>query len=93
MEFEWDSAKDASNLRKHGVPFDFAKSAWDDSGRVERPDTRSDYGEPRCISFARIGVRVYVITHTQREGRTRIISARKANSRETRNYEICQVHS
>ena len=71
----------------------FAKSAWDDSGRVERPDTRSDYGEPRCISFARIGVRVYVITHTQREGRTRIISARKANSRETRNYEICQVHS
>jgi len=44
MEFEWDRNKDAANLRKHGVPFDEAKTVFDDPLYVDfyDPDHSDD---------------------------------------------------
>jgi uncharacterized DUF497 family protein len=50
-------------------------------------DDRFDYGETRRISVGLIGdVVVVVVVHTDREGATRIISARLANRDERKEY-------
>lgn len=54
------------------------------------PDTRADYGELREIGFALIGDRLYVVVFVQRGDVMRVISLRKANSREVKLYE--QAH-
>lgn len=50
------------------------------------PDTRRDYGEQRLIGFAPIGERVYCVVFTDRGDERRMISLRKANSREVTRY-------
>jgi uncharacterized DUF497 family protein len=47
MELEWDAAKAASNLRKHGVAFEDAERVFYDVGRIETYDGRENYGEAR----------------------------------------------
>lgn len=49
-------------------------------------DTRRNYGEVRIIGYAPIGSRIYCVVFTDREHERRIISLRKANSREVKNY-------
>lgn len=49
-------------------------------------DTRRNYGEVRIIGYAPIGSRIYCVVFTDREYERRIISLRKANSREVKNY-------
>ena len=84
--FEWDEEKSRRNLSKHGLSFDDAESVF--AGQVMTfEDTRFDYGEPRFLSLGRLEGRIVVIAHTPRGPKTRIISMRKANSREQRNYE------
>ncbi len=51
-----------------------------------KPDTRRDYGEVRMIGYAPIDARVYAVVFTDRGKVRRIISLRRANSREVRNY-------
>ena len=87
MNFEWDPAKAAANLRKHGVTFHFARRAF--GGRMlERRDGRRDYREERWAGLVQIDGRVYAIVWTARGDNTvRLISARKANERETRKYK------
>lgn len=79
MLFEWDSKKDAANRKKHGISFKEACEIF--KGPVlTAEDTREDYGEVRLISIGALaGLVVVVVVYTDREGRTRIISARKAN--------------
>ena len=79
MPFEWDEAKDRSNVAKHGVGFArasqiFARPIW------TVLDDRFDYGEPRFVSVGRMdnGALVTVV-HTPRQAVTRIISARPAS--------------
>jgi len=47
---------------------------------------RFDYGEQRLWAFGRIRDRLYVLTFTRRESAVRVISLRKANSREEKIY-------
>ncbi|HLP67951.1 MAG TPA: BrnT family toxin [Rhizobium sp.] len=86
MIFEWDDAKNRTNLTKHGISFEEARLVFDGpllSGR----DERFDYGEPRVISIGAIEtVVIVVVVHTDRGGITRIISARLANRRERNRY-------
>lgn len=85
MEFEWDEAKDAANRAKHGLALrDAALLDWVRGRTV--PDQRQDYGEARFVRFARINGRLHVCIFTQRQGRRRIISLRKANRREIRDH-------
>lgn len=81
-EFEWDEAKNRTNVGKHGIDFETAKRIFA-APVVTRRDRRRDYGEDRYISIGRIGDTVLVVVaHTGRGGRIRLISARPASRKE-----------
>lgn len=86
MEFEWDEAKRQSNLAKHGVDFTDAAQVLANA-RLTLEDTRRDYGEQRYLAFGEMNGLLFVVAFTLRDGAFRIISARRANSRERRFYE------
>lgn len=86
MQFEFDSVKAHSNLQKHGVSFAHAEQALRDDHAVtiEDPDAM---GEQRFLTLGMDALgRVLVVCHTQRDERTRLISARKASKNEAKNY-------
>lgn len=86
MRYEWDEAKRAANIAKHGVDFPLAQDfAWESALIVQ--DTRHDYGEPRFIAIGLIGERLHVLVFTPRGDAVRIIGLRKANDREVSLYE------
>ena len=85
--FEWDDVKASKNETKHSVSFVFATRAFDDQNRVTFVDERFDYGEIRYITLALIDRRVYVLVYTLRGSIIRLISARKANSKEVKRYD------
>ena len=85
--FEWDSTKVESNEAKHSVSFSFATRAFDDRNRLTVIDTRNEYGEVRYVTVARIEQRVYILVYTMRGSVIRLISARKANSKEVKRYD------
>ena len=85
MPFEWDEEKRESNLAKHGVDFRRALQIFD-GDEIETADERHDYGELRIGSLGEIDGRIYSVVYTWRGPNRRIISARKANGRETRTY-------
>jgi uncharacterized DUF497 family protein len=88
MEFEWDPGKAASNLAKHGVPFQEAATVFDDPLALTYFDPDHSDEEDRFITFglSRDG-NVLVVSHTDRDETTRIISARKATRKERKSYE------
>ena len=82
MQFEWDEAKNAENIRKHRIDFADIPAMFDWPMLIEL-DERADYGEERWIGigFLRNSVVVVVWAEPQPEV-IRIISARKANQYE-----------
>ena len=85
MEIEWDNNKAASNLIKHKIDFEDAKNIFLDPNRLEREDKR-DYDETRIQVIGIVNQVVLFVVYTQRNGRYRIISARRANKNEQRQY-------
>ena len=86
MIYEWDEAKNRSNLAKHGFGFEDAERVL--SGPcVTFVDDRFDYGEERLITLGLLAGRLVVIAHTPRDEVTRIISMRKGNRREEEIYQ------
>jgi uncharacterized DUF497 family protein len=83
--FEWDAIKEESNLVKHKVDFRRAIEIFD-GDVVEIADIRRDYGEVRIRCLGEIEGRVYVVVYTWRGPNRRIISARKGNEKEARDY-------
>ena len=87
MELEWDVDKAARNLRKHGVSFEDAELVFFDSGRIEAFDGREDYGEDRWVTIGLAYTAVLYVVYTVRhEDTIRLISARKANADERKQY-------
>jgi hypothetical protein len=87
MRFEWDEAKNAANIVKHGVDFVDACRIFE-GPRLTELDDRRDYGELRYRTFGLAGpVVILVVIHTPRAGVTRIISTRQANKMERERYE------
>jgi uncharacterized protein len=87
VEFEWDGAKAAANLAKHGVSFPEAMGVFGDPLEVTIPDPVHSDEEARFVSIGLSVGRLLVVAYTEREGRIRIISAREAAPRERRHYE------
>ena len=88
MEFEWDADKAASNLDKHGVSFAEAMTVFGDPLELTIADPNHSESEFRFLSIGLSALgRLLVVAYTEREGRTRIINARKATSRERKQYE------
>ncbi len=84
--FEWDDAKNAANLAKHGISFEEASTIWE-GPVVTGPDEAHDL-EVREKSFGLIGgMAVVCVIHTERDGTIRIISARKATRNERRDFD------
>ena len=86
MNFEWDDAKAKANLSKHGVDFADAEGVFDDPHRAEWPDSREDYGEPRYVTVGYVNHRLLTIVYTERGESYRLITARRANLREKKEY-------
>jgi hypothetical protein len=82
MEFEWDPAKAASNLTKHGIDFDDAIAVFDDPRILSVVDPRS-HGETRYRAIGTVKGRMLLVVYTMRGSEVRrIISARRASRRE-----------
>lgn len=91
MEFEWDPEKAAKSEEERGIPFEYAARVFRDPKRLDKVDDRKDYGEERRITMGEIEGRVFLVAYTKRGSVTRLISARKANGREQRQYIINKV--
>jgi uncharacterized protein len=85
MQTTFDPSKDAANIAKHGVSLAAAESIeW--ATLWAKADDRAAYGEERMIGYAYIGERLYCVVYTDRGNTRRVISLRKANSREVKRY-------
>jgi len=89
LHFEWDERKAAANVKKHGVSFDEAKSAFYDERAKLIDDPDHSANEDRFVLLGlSSALRLLVVCHCHRgeDGVIRIISARKATARETKSY-------
>ena len=86
MRFVWNPRKAASNLKKHGVSFEVASSAFDDELGAYYPD--SLHGDRFIlIGYSRRARLLYVVHAEVEVDAIRIISARKATRHEKARYE------
>jgi uncharacterized DUF497 family protein len=85
--YEWDEAKNAANVRKHGIGFELVRD-FDWSVAVILPDRRSDYGEDRFLAYGRLRGKGYAVVFTPRGERTRIISIRRMHEKELLSYGL-----
>ena len=88
LEFEWSPVKAASNVKKHGVSFEEARTVFEDEEALLIPDPEHSVDEER---FVLLGVsassRLVVVIHCERGPDViRIISARKADRTERAAY-------
>ena len=88
IEFNWDPAKAASNLRKHGVSFEEAQSVFYDEFAIQFYDERESSDEERFLMLGMSsGAHLLLVCHCERVGGViRIISARKATKQESSFY-------
>ncbi len=89
ISFEWDQKKAASNLEKHGISFNEAKTAfWDPNARlIHDPDHSSSEDRFILLGMSQ-NINLLIVCHCYKEldEVIRIISARKATKAETNNY-------
>jgi len=89
IKFEWNAAKAAANIKKHGVSFDEAQSIFYDEFAVQFFDEEHSAEEERFLMLGMsVNVRLLLVCHCERETGSviRIISARKATKREQAFY-------
>jgi uncharacterized DUF497 family protein len=90
IKFEWNRAKAASNLKKHGVSFEEAQSVFYDEFAIQFFDEDSE-SEDRFLMLGMSNeARILLVCHCERHGggTIRIISARKATSNERKHYTV-----
>jgi uncharacterized DUF497 family protein len=88
MDFDWDPAKDASNEQKHGLRFSAVVAVFLDVRVVEFDVSRPEDKEVRRKAVGLIGGRLITVVYSRRNGVTRIISARRSNVQEARQYGV-----
>jgi uncharacterized DUF497 family protein len=89
LRFDWDQSKNRANVKKHGVCFEEARTAFYDENALQYADPDHSEDEDRFILLAvSVKLRALVVCHCFRESETviRIISARKADREEQRDY-------
>ena len=84
MQFEWNDQKNRTNEAKHNIDFNSAKELWNDPGRVE---VLAAYPlESRSILIGKIGQKLWAAIFTRRNSTIRIISVRRARTKEAELY-------
>lgn len=86
VKYEWDKNKNISNGKKHGISFETASGIFSNNDNCTFQDTRKDYGEPRFNTVGKLLASLFSVIWTPRADRKRIISARRANSKERGQY-------
>ena len=90
MVLSFDAAKNEKNIEVHGIALSEAEHLdWD--AMIAAVDTRKDYGETRLVGYAPLGERLHCVVFVDRADGRRIISLRRANSREVDRYEQSQA--
>jgi uncharacterized DUF497 family protein len=85
MEISYDPVKSDRNLTDRGLPFTLLEQMeW--SGAVIKEDVRKNYGERRYLALGMIGDRLHAVVFTPRADKVHVMSLRKANQREMKNY-------
>jgi len=88
LRFEWDARKAQANLRKHGVSFAEAATAFEDPLSLTIPDPDHSAVEERFVLIGQSRHQhLVVVAHVERDATIRIISARPATRRERTSYE------
>jgi uncharacterized DUF497 family protein len=86
MEVSFDPVKSESNVTDRGLPFTLVEQMeW--SNAVIKEDVRKNYGERRYVALGMIGDRLHAVVFTPRADKVHVISLRKANQREVKDYE------
>lgn len=90
--FAWDRRKAHANMQKHGISFEEAKTIFNDPLLLTYPDDFHSEQEERLISIGYSNqARLLLVVHTEEEVSTeiqiRVISSRKATSKERQAYE------
>jgi uncharacterized DUF497 family protein len=85
-EFVWDEKKAYKNRRKHGVSFEEACEVFFDPFR-QGGDASDNFEEREFVIGFSLKRRLLIVVYTEKWGRPRIISARKATSHERKVYE------
>jgi len=86
MQFEWNPIKARQNLRKHGVSFDQAVTAFYDPLSATFDDPYHSIDAQRCIAVGLSSKGLLVVAHVERGENTQIISARPATAHERKNH-------
>lgn len=87
LSFDWDDAKAASNLIKHGISFSDACDVFDDPCAIDNEERSMNYGEFRRRIVGLGQGRFLTVIYTERDEVIRLISARKATKSERQEYE------
>lgn len=89
FDFEWNAAKASANLKKHGVSFEEAMTAFEDEFARVLDDEEHSEEEPRqiLIGYSEKNRLLFVSFMYRAENLIRILSARKADSQERQDYE------
>ena len=90
MEVTFDPAKSARNIRDRGLSFERAID-FDFTTAALAIDTRREYGEMRYVAVGYLDNRLHVMCFTETPSGIRVISLRKANSREIKRHEKTQA--
>lgn len=88
LRFEWNPSKAKQNLEIHGVSFDEASTAFRDTLSLAIYDPLHSEAEDRFVLIGNsYKDRLLVVVHTERGDHIRLISARKASTKERTQYE------
>lgn len=87
MEYEFDPAKDQANRFKHGLGLSFGRRVFDDPVKAVIPSFRPVDGEDRFKAVGRVDGKLYTAVFVVRDERIRLISVRRSNASEQRDYD------
>lgn len=88
INFEWDDKKAKSNFIKHNISFEEASTAFEDDLSITIEDPLHSDNENRLILIGKsINNKTLVVIHLEKTDSIRIISARKATTKEFKFYE------
>lgn len=86
MKIEFDPVKNAKNIKERGLSFE-RSADFDFSSATYLTDDRYDYGELRQIAIGYLDGRLHFLCFVLIPDGFRVVSFRKANSREARKYD------
>ena len=87
MEFQFDPTKDEANRFKHGVRLAFGRRVFEQEDHIVVSSHRQADGEDRSKAIGLIDGKLYTVVHVWRDNVVRLISVRRSNAGEQRDYD------